>query len=198
MKSIVLTVLISIPVILSAQSEHRSLIEGNMHYRNKNFDLSAVEFEKVLQVNKASVKGHYNLGNSLYEKNNFDKAIEHYAAAIENTKDEMVKAKAYHNLGNAYARKEKYKEACDAYKSSLRINPTDVETKYNLARSLKKVQPPPPQDNESKNSDEPKNEEEPPKDEIDRMMDMSENEDKKTQENKKNPPSRRRKPEKDW
>jgi Ca-activated chloride channel family protein len=152
----------------------------------------------VLQVNKSSVKGHYNLGNSLYEKNNFDKAIEHYAAAIENTKDEMVKAKAYHNLGNAYARKEKYKEACDAYKSSLRINPTDVETKYNLARSLKKVQLPPPQDNESKNSEEPKNEEDPPKDEIDRMMDMSENEDKKTQENKKNPPSRRRKPEKDW
>lgn len=198
MKNKLLTVLMAIPVILMAQNEHRSLVVGNSLYKEKDYVKAAAEYEKAIQVNKSAVKANYNLANSLYEKNNFEKAIGHYITAIENTDDDKIKAKAYHNLGNAYVRREQLKEACDAYKSSLRLNPGDVETKHNLAQTLKKIQPPPPPPPPQPNQSEDEEKEEKPKDDIDRMMDMMENEDKKTQENKKNPPSRRRRPEKDW
>jgi Ca-activated chloride channel homolog len=197
MKNKLLTLLLAFPVILMAQNEHRSLVEGNSLYKEKDYVKSAAEYEKAIQVNKSSVKANYNLANSLYEKNNFEKAIGHYITAIENTDDDKIKAKAYHNLGNAYVRREQLKEACDAYKSSLRLNPGDVETKHNLAQTLKKIQPPPPPPPQQNPPDDGEKEEK-PKDDIDRMMDMMENEDKKTQENKKNPPSRKRRPEKDW
>lgn len=197
MKKILLIAVIALPLTLFAQNEHRSLVEGNSFYKEKDFVKATAEYEKALQVNKSSIKGHYNLGNALYEINNFDKAIEHYLAAVENAKDDNIKAKAFHNLGNAYVKKQQLKEACDAYKNSLRINPKDVETKHNLAQTLKKIQTPPPPSPQNQDPKDGENEEK-PKDDIDRMMDMMDNEDKKTQENKKNPPSRRRKPEKDW
>jgi len=202
MKNIFLITILSMPFALFAQSEHRSLVSGNSLYKDKDYKNAITEYEKVLQLNKKSVKGQYNLGNALYETNKFERAIEHYIAAVENATDDEIKSKAYHNLGNAYAKVNQNKEAVGAYKNSLRINPNDKETKYNLAKTLKKIQPPPPEENKQNNQNEQKEEDKPkeeePKDEIDRMMDMMDNEDKKTQENKKNPQSRRRKPEKDW
>jgi tetratricopeptide (TPR) repeat protein len=187
-----------------AQDEHRGLIDGNSFFVNKDYDKAAAEYEKIIQVNKNSVKGQYNLGNARYEKQEYEKAVENYKAAIASASDDNTKAKAFHNLGNAFVKKEKYEDAVNAYKSSLRLNPADLDTKHNLAQTLRMIQknqpPPPPQDNKENKEENnpPPPEEETPKDELDRMMDMMDNEDKKTQEKKQNPPSRKRKPEKDW
>ena len=43
------------------------------------------------------------------------------------------RAKVFHNLGNDMFAQQKLKEAADFYKQSLRENPADLETKYNLA-----------------------------------------------------------------
>jgi Ca-activated chloride channel family protein len=190
--------------IVSAQTEHRGLIDGNKYYFNKNYEKATAEYEKVLQQNKSSLKAQYNLGNALFEKKDYDKAIEHYKSAAQLAEDEKDKASAYHNLGNAYFKKEKYEEAVDAYKSSLRVNSTDLETKHNLAQAMRIIrqnQPPPPKENENKdkeNENPPPPPEEKENDDIDRMMDVIDNEDKKTQKNKKTPPSKRRPPAKDW
>ncbi len=186
---------------LYAQSEHRSLINGNSFFQKKDFNKAAVEYEKALQVNKNSVKGLYNLGNTRYETKEFDKAIEYYKAAAETAENDNIKANAYHNLGNAFINKKKYQEAVDAYKNSLRLNPQDIETKYNLAQAMKKIQKnqSPPQPNNKENEyDFPPPPNETPKDELDRIMEMMDNEDMKTQENKKKQPSKNKKPEKDW
>lgn len=203
MKKLFLTTIFTISSLfmLFAQTEHRGLIQGNSFFQKKDFERASQEYEKVLQVNANSVKGQYNLGNTRYGKQEFDKAIENYKIAAERSDDENVKAKAYHNLGNAYVKKEKFEDAVNAYKNALRLKPDDIDTKYNLAQTMRMIQrnqpPPPQQDNKNENENKPPPEDT-PKDEIDRMMDMMDNEDKKTQENKKNPSSRKRKPEKDW
>ena len=42
-------------------------------------------------------------------------------------------AEAFYNLGNAQFKQQKYKEALESYKQSLRLNPSDMEAKYNYA-----------------------------------------------------------------
>jgi len=48
-----------------------------------------------------------------------------------------MKAKAYHNLGNSYMQQKEWGKSVDAYKDALKINPSDQDTKYNLAYAKK-------------------------------------------------------------
>ena len=52
---------------------------------------------------------------------------------LETATSKAEKHKAFHNIGNILMQKEKCKEAVEAYKNALRNNPTDEETRYNLA-----------------------------------------------------------------
>ncbi|MGZ3900826.1 MAG: tetratricopeptide repeat protein, partial [Bacteroidia bacterium] len=45
--------------------------------------------------------------------------------------------RAWHNIGNCYLQKKDFQQAIDAYKKSLKFNPKDEETRYNLAYALK-------------------------------------------------------------
>ena len=59
---------------------------------------------------------------------------------IESTKlakNKSEKHKAFHNLGNSLMKKEMCSEAVLAYKNALRNDPSDDETRYNLALAKK-------------------------------------------------------------
>ncbi|MDB2426479.1 aerotolerance regulator BatC, partial [Flavobacteriaceae bacterium] len=45
----------------------------------------------------------------------------------------LEKHNAYHNIGNTLMQQKRCQEAVSAYKDALRNNPTDNETRYNLA-----------------------------------------------------------------
>ena len=49
-------------------------------------------------------------------------------------------ARINHNLGNSYLKENKLEQAIEEYKSSLRLNPNDEETRYNLAYAQKMKQ----------------------------------------------------------
>ena len=53
--------------------------------------------------------------------------------AVTNSRSKTEKHKAYHNIGNALMQKKRCKEAVSAYKNALRNNPSDDESRYNLA-----------------------------------------------------------------
>jgi tetratricopeptide (TPR) repeat protein len=55
----------------------------------------------------------------------------------QTAEDKFTKAEAYHNLGNTMMETKNYQGAVDAYKNSLRNNPNDDETRYNLAVAQK-------------------------------------------------------------
>ena len=52
-------------------------------------------------------------------------------------KDKMKLAHIYHNMGVLFQAGKDYAKAVDAYKMSLRNNPADDETRYNLALAQK-------------------------------------------------------------
>lgn len=80
------------------------------------------------------------MAQSAYKAREFQKAEKLYSQSSSKKASPKQKAKTYHNIGNAKLQQKKYDEAVEAYKESLRNNPNDEETRYNLAEAMKKQQ----------------------------------------------------------
>jgi tetratricopeptide (TPR) repeat protein len=123
-----------VPLTVSAQKEVRALIrEGNKLYKKKHYTEAEVAYKKALEKDPKSSIGLYNLGNDLYRQENWSEALEKYQLAGSLAKKPHQKAAIFHNMGNSYMAIKDYGKAVDAYKQSLRLNPQDDETRYNLA-----------------------------------------------------------------
>ena len=118
--------------------------------------LLKIILKMLIEANNQYNGALYNAANSAYRNGDFEKATEYYkqyAGTLENKND---KAKAYHNLGNVFLKRfsgssqnqnpEEQKKSSDylknsieAYKNSLRNNPNDEDTRYNLSYALSKL-----------------------------------------------------------
>ncbi len=109
------------------------LSEANSEMKKGNFPIAEAEYREAISLNPKAATGKYNLGTAYYNKDMNVTAMNRFkqAAAVADTK--ANKHKAFHNLGNTYMNEKKYQEAVDSYKNALRNNPTDEETRYNLA-----------------------------------------------------------------
>lgn len=125
-------------VAVSAQKEERDYIrKGNRLFNDSVFVDAEVNYRKALEINPKSSVSMYNLGNTLTQQKKFKEAMEQYVAASNIEKNKMKLAHIYHNMGVISQANKDYAKAVDAYKMSLRNNPTDNETRYNLALAQK-------------------------------------------------------------
>ena len=123
---------------IALQRKARKLLrEGNELYNKKQYTDASVAYQKSLGQNTKYDKAAYNLGNALYQNKNYKEAVPQYELTAQTAKDKFTKAEAYHNIGNAMMDQKQYQPAVDAYKNSLRNNPNDDETRYNLAVAQK-------------------------------------------------------------
>lgn len=130
---------------VSAQkAERKNVREGNKLYESEKYTESEIAYRKSLEVNPHSTEGTYNLGNSLYKQGKFPEAAEQYQL-IAGQGEKMVAtpegkarlSEVYHNMGNIFMQNKDYGKAVEVYKQSLRLNPKDDETRYNLALAQK-------------------------------------------------------------
>ena len=117
------------------QLPERSLVrKGNRQYNKGNYEQSAGRYEQALQAAPGQFEAIYNLGNALYKAERFDRAEQTMQqAAADSLRADTERAEAFYNLGNAQFKQQKYQEALESYKQSLRLNPSDMEAKYNYA-----------------------------------------------------------------
>ncbi|HEY4787845.1 MAG TPA: tetratricopeptide repeat protein, partial [Bacteroidales bacterium] len=97
-----------------------------------------------------------------------------------------TQAKLYYNLGNSYIKEKKLEEGISAYKNSLKNDPKDEDTKYNLAyarKLLKKQQQ--DQKNKDKNKDNKHNKDK-DKNKQDQNKDNKDKKDNKDQQKQNN------------
>ena len=113
----------------------RSLVrKGNRQYHKGEYDAAIGRYEEALKAAPGQFEATYNLGNALYKAERFDRAEQTMMqAAADSLRSEAERAEAFYNLGNAQFKQQKYKEALESYKQSLRLNPADMEAKYNYA-----------------------------------------------------------------
>lgn len=123
---------------VSAQKAERDYIrKGNRLFNDSVFVDAEVNYRKALEVNPKSTVSMYNLGNTLSQQQKFQDAMEQYVSASNIEKDKMKLAQIYHNMGVLFQAGKDYAKAVEAYKMSLRNNPADHETRYNLALAQK-------------------------------------------------------------
>ena len=147
MKKIIFVLMLSfISQWTFSQTTHKLLRKGNKAYKEDNFAKAAEDYYKALAKDPSNIKGKFNLGNATYKNEGYDEAVQHFSSAAEFAKDQQTKADAYYNLGNSLFKKAQAEEgkglekSVEAYKSSLRLNPTDLDTKKNLALTQRLIQ----------------------------------------------------------
>jgi len=139
--------------VSNAQNERPLVREGNKLYKEKKFSDAEVSYKKSLNVNKESRYGQFNLGNAYYKQGKFDDAIKQFTPLGTDKKfDKVVQSNAYHNIGNSYLQTKKYEESIAAFKNSLKLNPHDSDTRYNLAYAQAMLQKQQQQQKKDKNN----------------------------------------------
>ena len=105
-----------------------------------DFSSAEASYRKAVSKSESSTKARYNMANMYYGKEKPAQATARYkqAAKVAETKEE--KHDVFHNMGNSYMDQKKYAEAIEAYKNALRNNPTDEQTRYNLALAKKMLE----------------------------------------------------------
>lgn len=176
------------------KAERENIRKGNKEYRQQKYSTAEQRYKSAIKVNPNSKEAIYNLANTSYKQGRWDEALKGYEKYVSLEKQNPQNmGKAFHNIGNAYLHKhpskdekENYLEkAIEAYKQSLRINPTDNETRYNLAVAQKLRQDQGKgggnDKNKDKNKDEKKNQD---KNKQDQNKDQNkdQNQNKKDQE----------------
>ena len=81
----------------------------------------------------ADPQWNYNLADAMYKQQRFEEAEGKFTELAEKMEEPVERAFANHNLGNTQLMQEKLDESIESYKKALRENPSDLETKYNLA-----------------------------------------------------------------
>lgn len=109
------------------------------------FPTAEADYRKAISLNPEEEVGKYNLGNAYYNKEKNDEAMSRFKQAASVAENKPEKHKAFHNLGNTFMNAKKYQEAVESYKNALRNNPTDEETRYNLALAKDMLEKNPPQ-----------------------------------------------------
>ena len=124
--------------------------EGNKHYNDAKYADAEVSYKKSMATVPGDEKNAFNLGNAMMQQKRYKEAYKQFEDLSKNTQDKQLKAQSFHNMGNAQMGLKDYQKAIDSYKNSLRINPDDEETRYNLALAQKFLKENPPQNNPNK------------------------------------------------
>ena len=186
-RTIGIILLLLTAISVSAQKAERDYIrKGNRAYKDSTYVNAEVNYRKAIDVNPKSAISMYNLGNTLMQQNKLQEAMEQFVAATKMEKDKGNLAQIYHNMGVIFHSGKDYAKAVEAYKESLRNNPKDNETRYNLALAQKMLkdqeQNQQNQDqNQVQNQDKKEQEKEQDKDKQDQNQQDQQNQDQQQQ-----------------
>ena len=139
-------------------------------------------YRKAVEKNPRNAQANYNLGNALMLQRKDSLSINQLQTAAKLENNPIRRAQAYHNIGVICQQRQMFGEAIEAYKESLRNNPTDNETRYNLA--LCKRQQKQQQQNQQNQNKDNKDNKDKNKDKQDKQDQQKQDEQKKDEQQK--------------
>ena len=118
---------------LFAQGERKFIRQGNREFQKEKYSESEISYRRALDKNKGSADAVFNTGDALYKQEKYEDAAKQFTESHRMNEDKEKKAGSMYNLGNSFLKSGKLKESIEAYKNSLRLDPGNMEAKYNLA-----------------------------------------------------------------
>ena len=130
------------PLVSYSQGDKKFIRQGNRDYEKEKYSDSEISYRKALDKNNASADAVFNTGDALYRQKKFDEAVKQFSQNYDMTDGSMKKSASLYNLGNSLLMANKVAESIDAFKASLKLDPDNMEAKYNLgyAQDLLKQQ----------------------------------------------------------
>jgi tetratricopeptide (TPR) repeat protein len=118
---------------LFSQADRKLIREGNRQYSKDKYSDSEISYRKAVDKNKESADAVFNTGDALYKQKKYEDAGKQFTENYEMTDNNKKKSASLYNLGNSLLMANKVQESIEAYKGSLKLDPGNMETKYNLA-----------------------------------------------------------------
>ncbi len=118
------------------QSVKEKIVKGNRAYIENRFDEAEEDYRAALKKSENDATANYNLGNTLYRKDNIEEATKAYENVIAHTEDNKLKQQAFYNKGVALQKANKLPESILSYKNALIIDPNDEDARQNLQRAM--------------------------------------------------------------
>lgn len=172
-----------------AQADRREVRSGNRSFRKGDFAKAEIDYKKALLKDSTSVAAQYNLANDLYKLENYQEAEKYASKALDSLARTPRAADAYFNQGDIFLQQRRWSEAIEAFKSSLRLNPGDMDAKSNLAyaqKMLEKEQQDQQNQDQNKDQNQDKNQNnDQNKDNQDQNQDKQDNQDDQNQDQNK-------------
>ena len=166
---------------LAQQKTDRDYLRsGNKLYNDSLFIKAEVDYRKALELNPKSTDAMFNLANALLMQQKAKEAMEQYESVSKIEKDKEKLAQIYHNMGVILQSSKQLPQCIEAYKESLRNNPKDDETRYNLALAQKQLKD---QQQDQQNQDQQQQQQEQKEDKQDQNKDQQEQDQKDQQQN---------------
>lgn len=116
---------------------------ANESVAKDHFVKAETQYRKAIGTDPNNPIAAFNLGSTFYNNESYSEALSPLKKAATVVEDEAQKHAIFHNMGNVFMKSKAYEKAVEAYKEALRNDPTDHETRYNLALAkemLKKEQ----------------------------------------------------------
>ncbi len=120
-----------------AQKERSFIRDSYKMYNDSDYAGAQEASVKALAEAPQSFEANYNYADALYKQQKIDEALEQYEKLAANETDKAKVSKLYHNIGNCHYVKKEYDKSIDAYKKSLRADPSNNATRYNLVAAQK-------------------------------------------------------------
>ena len=126
------------------QNERKIIRQGVRAYQDGDYSEAEVQFRKAGDLNQESFEAEFNTGAALYGQEKYEETFKQYESLVEQSQaaleeDPETLAHIWHNMGNSLLEAQQYGPSIEAFKNSLRLNPDDLDTKYNLAYARKKL-----------------------------------------------------------
>lgn len=126
-------------------------------YKKADYTKALKYYESAQKKAPENIDLSDEMAQSAYKAREFEKAEKIYQQSSDSKKSNIQKADNYHNIGNSRMKKKDYQGAIDAYKESLRLNPNDDNTRYNLSEAIRQLKNEQKKDNQNNQNNQNQN-----------------------------------------
>lgn len=168
-----------------AQNDRNLIRQGNRAYKSQKWAVAETQYRKAISKNNQNPQAIYNLGCALMMQQKDSAALQQFENAAKVEPSKFRRSKSYHNMGVILQNHREYAKAIPCYEQSLRLNPQDNETRYNLALCKKLLKDNKQNQNQNKNDkNKNKNKDNKNKDKDNKDKNQNKNDKDKNNQNK--------------
>lgn len=121
------------------QEWRAQLNEARKSFLNKSYEKSYKEYRSAQKMAPKGIDLSDEMGQAAYKAGKFEEAEKIFEQSSSNKGNAIQKGIVQRQIGNSKMQQKKYSEAAESFKESLRNNPNDQKSRYNLSQAMKKA-----------------------------------------------------------